>query len=527
MNLLVVDDEVITTEVLKERLDRKLLQLDRIYTAYNVTMAKQILEQNQIEIILCDVEMPRANGLELLEWIRERKIETEFLFLTSHEKFEYAFGAVRHGAANYLLKPIDIPKINQALLAVSEKIRKNRQMGEIKEYWNYRKRKVIRDFWKNTVLGNPETGEAEIQAEIKKLGLETYMENEYTVLLFHLKKEEIFSVQENSKLDWFILDNIFAEAFTSKFSMENVIHWRWEDECYVIVFSDMETNGLEERMEKAGETLNLYYQRPLYAAYFSERRPIFQLGKICEEMVRYDRNHLNDEGEVFWYSQLKKNQGQLEKMLDQKFVLQCLEHGERVKLLEYLQKVIVNAKNRDQSLRNRQFFQMNLTQVINVFLYRHEMDTEILLSDQSYLQLKNKALTSEFFMIRWSAYLINKVFDGTQDRNQGKGIADVIVDFIRNHFDQNITRTDLADLVHFSPEYVGKVFKKQMGIGINDYINSLRIEKAKNMLLTTNNKVIDIGLMVGFENMPYFSSVFKKYTGMSPAEYKKNMNRKN
>lgn len=526
MNLLVVDDEVITTEVLKERLDRKLLQLDHIYTAYNVTMAKQVLEQNPIEIILCDVEMPKANGLELLEWIRERKLKIEFLFLTSHEKFEYAFGAMKNGAANYLLKPIDIPQINQALLAVTEKIRKEQQIGEIREYWNYRKRKVIRDFWKNTILANPYIADTEIQAEIKKLGLENYIKPEYTVLLFHLRKEEIFHEQGDRKLDWFILDNIFAEAFTQNFSLENVIHWLWEDECYIIVFSAIETDELEERMKKAREALNLYYQKPLYAAYLSDRQHVYQLGKISEEMLQYDRNHLHDEGSVFRYSALKKNQDHLEKMLDQKFVLQCLENGERVKLLEYLQKVIVDVKKRDPSLRNRQFFQMDLTQVINVFLYRHEMDTEILLSDQSYLQIKDKALTSEFYMIRWSAYLINKVLDSTQDRNQGKGIVDMVVDYIRNHFEENITRVTLAELVHFSPEYMGKVFKRQMGIGINDYINSLRIEKAKNLLLTTNDKIIDIGLEVGFENMPYFSSVFKKYTGMSPAEYKKSVGKK-
>ena len=196
MNLLVVDDEVITTEVLKERLDRKLLQLDHIYTAYNVTMAKQVLEQNPIEIILCDVEMPKANGLELLEWIRERKLKIEFLFLTSHEKFEYAFGAMKNGAANYLLKPIDIPQINQALLAVTEKIRKEQQIGEIREYWNYRKRKVIRDFWKNTILANPYIADTEIQAEIKKLGLENYIKPDYTVLLFILERRRFFTSRE-------------------------------------------------------------------------------------------------------------------------------------------------------------------------------------------------------------------------------------------------------------------------------------------------------------------------------------------
>ena len=53
---------------------------------------------------------------------------------------------------------------------------------------------------------------------------------------------------------------------------------------------------------------------------------------------------------------------------------------------------------------------------------------------------------------------------------------------------------------------------------MNDYINSLRVEKAKHLLENTNTKVIDIALEVGFDTLPYFSSVFKKYTGVSPAE---------
>ena len=100
-------------------------------------------------------------------------------------------------------------------------------------------------------------------------------------------------------------------------------------------------------------------------------------------------------------------------------------------------------------------------------------------------------------------------------------MLDTVVNYIREHYEENVTRNTLAQLVHFSPEYVGKAFKKKMGVSINDYVNKLRIEKAKNMLISTDYKIIDIALMVGFENMPYFSSVFKKYEGVSPAEFKK------
>lgn len=105
MNILIVDDEIVTTQVLEEKLDRGRLKIERVYVAYNAAMAREILENKSIRIdmVLCDIEMPQENGIHLLEWVRKQKIKVEFVFLTSHEKFEYAYGAVQNGAANYLL----------------------------------------------------------------------------------------------------------------------------------------------------------------------------------------------------------------------------------------------------------------------------------------------------------------------------------------------------------------------------------------------------------------------------------------
>ena len=93
-------------------------------------------------------------------------------------------------------------------------------------------------------------------------------------------------------------------------------------------------------------------------------------------------------------------------------------------------------------------------------------------------------------MMRWNTYVINKVFDSVEERKRGVGITDVMIDYIRNHYEENITRNSLAKLVHFSPEYVGKIFKKEMGVSINDYINTLRISRAKSMITSTNYKII-------------------------------------
>ena len=80
MNLLIVDDEIVTTQVLEEQLDRALLSIDQIYVAYNTSMARDILQKNKVELILCDIEMPKENGIHFLEGYENRKSRQRLSF---------------------------------------------------------------------------------------------------------------------------------------------------------------------------------------------------------------------------------------------------------------------------------------------------------------------------------------------------------------------------------------------------------------------------------------------------------------
>lgn len=521
MNLLIVDDEIVTTEVLREQIDRERLGIDEIYIAYNVQMGKEILERKQIDIVLCDIEMPKENGLKLLEWTRKQQKEIEFLFLTSHEKFEYAFGAVRNGASDYLLKPVDMPIINKALFVAVEKMQKKRQMSKAEEYWSYGKRRVTSGFWRSVVLGEFGDKEEEIEKEITRLGLDFSSQELYILIVLHMRKEAILPKGEDARLNQFILDNILAETLTKGLKMENIVHWEDGGEYYICAVSDIHQEQIKENVQKLGTLLNQFYSQPVYAGYLSQRGGIAKLEGFLKEILSYDKKNMSDDGKIQFFSEITVKEKKLEKNLESKFILTCLEKGERVQLLEYLQKTVAAVKKRDNSLKNMQYFQMDLIQIVSVFLHDRGMDLEILFEDSDYTEIQKRALTSEFAMIRWNTYLINRVFDSILTKKKSESMIDVVIDYIREHYEENITRTTLAQVVNFSPEYLGKVFKKQMGVSINDYINKYRIEKAKKLLSSTNYKVIDIALMVGFENMPYFSSVFKKYEGITPGEYKK------
>ncbi len=92
--------------------------------------------------------------------------------------------------------------------------------------------------------------------------------------------------------------------------------------------------------------------------------------------------------------------------------------------------------------------------------------------------------------------------------------------YIRQHYAEKITLKDIAQMVYLSPAYFSRVFKKEMGVTFNSFLNEVRIEKSKSLLRNNDLKMVDIALMVGFESQSYFTKVFKKITGISPLQYR-------
>ncbi|MFA9377418.1 MAG: PocR ligand-binding domain-containing protein [Lachnotalea sp.] len=92
--------------------------------------------------------------------------------------------------------------------------------------------------------------------------------------------------------------------------------------------------------------------------------------------------------------------------------------------------------------------------------------------------------------------------------------------YISKHYSENLTLEDLAEYVHLNPTYFSTVFKQSSGSSFKEYLNMIRIEESKHLLLNTNYAILDIAIAVGFEDQGYFSKVFKKLTGLTPRQYR-------
>ena len=88
-------------------------------------------------------------------------------------------------------------------------------------------------------------------------------------------------------------------------------------------------------------------------------------------------------------------------------------------------------------------------------------------------------------------------------------------------YDVNLNISQIARHFGLHPDYITRIFKKDKGILISDYINETRIKKAKNYLRSTNMKISEIAVAVGIENLQTFNRIFKKNVGITPGNYRK------
>ena len=107
MNILIVDDDIPTMDMIVSTIDWQAIGFQQVFTAYSIAPAKKILAENQVDLVISDIEMPRGSGLDLLKWIRDREMDTAFVLLTCHEKFEYAATAIKMEVMEYDDKPFD------------------------------------------------------------------------------------------------------------------------------------------------------------------------------------------------------------------------------------------------------------------------------------------------------------------------------------------------------------------------------------------------------------------------------------
>lgn len=132
-NAIVIDDEIVVAEAIKRRVNWEKYNVSRVFMAHSIEQAKKIFQTEIINFMLCDIEMPQGNGLELFEWVKTYYPAVECVYITCHPEYEYIRKALKLGSADYILKPVNYEELDEILVQLVERLQNTKRQEEIPE----------------------------------------------------------------------------------------------------------------------------------------------------------------------------------------------------------------------------------------------------------------------------------------------------------------------------------------------------------------------------------------------------------
>ena len=522
ISVLIVDDDMATVEVIKDSLDWESMGISHVFTAYNVSGAKKIIKKNNIDIIISDIEMPQESGLDLLKWVRRKEFNSEFLLLTCHESFTYATDAIHYDAAAYLTKPFDLGIMKLNLQKLVKKLMDKRNLQKNSEYGIWMKNNIRHmklDFWKQLLDGDFQS-EVQISREISERHLEIPVDNTYCLIYIKLTNIEEDIERYGKSVYEFTIENSILEIISEKSENDSVVKFHGDNSLnFITVSHGIDKNILKARCELLIKNYKEQFSS-IITCYISDSNGLSQLYHSKQKLEKLFYYNVNIKNRVLFEHEIEIPEADQIQILDMEKIASFIEEKNKTHILNYLKQTFHELTIlKRMHLYSLYLIKQEITQVVFADLMKKGIQATKLFHDEFSIQLSNHALEGTTDMIRWVNYLLEKTFSYEKEIEKSKTIVDKVNQYIHDHYMDNIDRSKIASEFFLTPDYLGKLYKKKTGIAIKSYINEYRIEKAKELLKTSDKSISEVAVAVGFDNFSYFSTLFKKITGVSPKDY--------
>ena len=522
MKLLICDDDITTVDVIQNQLDCSELGITRILRAYNGLTAKEIIESERPELVLCDIGMPKCNGIEVLKYVYENGIETEFCFLTCYEDFEYAQTALRYGASNYITKPFDFEELKIALQRMTAAVKRKRSAGANAHQDQHDSvlNSVLRQLCDGMYGGDRE----KTAAALARNGLRLDAGSRWRIVFSCADMTDAVKDIWTRELLLYTYGRFHDEALAhyigSAYTLINADDRFIWCSCFVPA-DDCDEAELRTRCDdlmtlcddqmSIRPVILISEEFPLYAAaevqrelFAGMRRMRFYAGKVLpfrelDTLTEREEAPLPDGAQIYWY--LKKHD-------DEGFQ-------------DYIRSIVRGAAA--SGTFSREVLNHLRRELINIFLSclrDNDLPAAQLFADGALSALDAKASRSFEDLERFAQALFEATSQLLQRASDADDIIARVTAYIQQNFRENIDRDDVAAVAYITPNYLSKQFRSKMGMNLREYINQIRVDEAKRLLLSTNLPVSEVAGMAGYENISYFSTVFRKRTGMSPVDWR-------
>lgn len=500
--VLIVEDEKMIRQGIKTMVQRSGVPVEIIMECNNGQMALEILKNQDVDVMFTDICMPKMDGIELAAAIQELPHKPMIVVISGYDDFSYAVEMLRMGVREYILKPIDRVKITEVLQKLETEIQKNRESARETRSIGYQQLKFL--------MMNENITQAELEVLVN-----TYEDSFY--------QQYVVCCTQNTSAE---------KADEGYIYLNNI----GDSELYIVTPDDQELLLRKElrgrytgvsRVHSGLLELKKAYQESLAA-----RIRAFWTNQSVTEYA--DKPLSAGEGSVL--------ETQPKEALEQDFktqrILKTLEPEPEENTMIQLAQMLGTERAAEAISTLERIFAGAQTGFYDFEKMEHNIQVFLDQLEETY---KNVIRTEEsriqrfkhIYMypnaLEYSDKLLDfvntfvEVINSQFDDYKNKQKIQMAIRYIQENYDKDLNMAVVSNHISMNYSLFSYVFKQYTGSNFVNYLKSLRMKEAKRLLEETDLRVNEISQRIGYDNEKHFMKTFKSVCGVSPSEYRKNM----
>lgn len=526
--IMIVDDEAIFRRGLRAMIAAAGDDWTIVADARDGYEALELLEKHRPDVVLTDIRMPRMDGLQLQKIARERFPELQVVVISGYEDFSYAQQSMRSGARDYLMKPVEREELLQVLEGLKRdwQAKRSEQQHEASLEGQELLQQAADQLVAGIMRGSVQQHHLDLLAQI---GIEL-TEPYFNCMVIKLDKDSM-DLERYRQTDPSLFQ-LYIQQF-----VQEMIDLRMSG--FSFVFSDTEVAALvnlpnaedgEQRLLEMAEsvrrqikslsnlTVTIGIGRPVkgFESMLSAFREA-QVALLYRLVVGGDK--------VLAYEQAVKQQ--FFKSERRKWSWEALEQAINEGRLQGINELVdsVVAELCDHAHTPEQVHQ----QICKLLIHYYELSEDLGIAKAWLGGRDIRGLLIEICSISSRAELteqcrqlfgsLTAVIAAGSKQLENDPISTALR-YLKRHYVEPITLTDIADRVYLNAAYFSTLFKQRLGKTFIEYMTELRIADAKQRLASTDEKIASLAESTGFSNIRHFNRVFKNETGVTPKEYR-------
>lgn len=537
VKVMLVDDNMLIRQSIYQTIPWDSIGCEVIGEAANGEEALNLAKDCSPDLIITDIRMPQVDGLELTERIRSQNPWCKVIIITGYDEFSYAQRAIKLGAFDLILKPIDNEELKTVVVrAVKEFQKELREQNEKREMLE--ERKSMQNVISRSTL---ELRVKYIIDILNGLSLKEEAAKEkirYFDLAF--SKHALFIIQPciaDVKKGGGQQDAVCAFAEYSERAVERAVKLYkgtcipfWFDNAYTVIAipskADTDKNAYSKIMEVCGQIAESLQKS-------TGVKFTIGVSNLCNGIAdikkSFDQAKLALNCKFFIDNKIVISAGALisKSILNESPIMRKISmFYEYIKNEEYDYESLLDEifnEIRENETTDAGFVKSLLIDIcitVKRIMYEKKKDLQKL-KDSCEIHADISSLTNISEAFSYVKEFISEILNAanTDSRNSYSQITKKVLDYLNKNYYRKISLQEIADVVALSPAYISRIIKKETGESYVDLFNNIKINIALKLLKNTNLKAYEVANKVGIENYAYFYQLFKKVTGTSPSEY--------